>query len=51
MNYKGIYHDKVEEKYTCPETGAHFKFRQMCALLDRIRVERGDPACLQLPPE
>jgi hypothetical protein len=34
-NYKGIYHgDKNNEKYTCPETGAHFKHSDICMRLD-----------------
>lgn len=43
INYKGIYHGNVEEKYTCPKTGAHFKFNNMCQMLESIRRERGDP--------
>ena len=31
MNYKGIYfNDDPNSKFTCPETGAHFQFRDMC---------------------
>jgi len=42
-NYKGIYYDDDNEKYTCPETGAHFRFEEMHRILDKIRVARGDP--------
>ena len=28
-NYKGIYFDDNNQKYTCPKTGAHFKFEEM----------------------
>jgi hypothetical protein len=42
-NYKGIYFDDDNEKYTCPVTGAHFRFEEMCRLLDKVRVARGDP--------
>jgi hypothetical protein len=42
-NYKGIYYDDDNEKYTCPETGAHFRFEEMYRILDKIRVARGDP--------
>jgi hypothetical protein len=31
INYKGIYfNDDAGQKYTDPETGAHFEFRDMC---------------------
>ena len=32
LNYKGIYADNNEDeaKYTCPVTGAHFEFNDMC---------------------
>lgn len=31
MNYKGIYfNDDPNSKFTDPETGAHFQFRDMC---------------------
>ena len=34
MNYKGIYfNDDPNSKFTCPETGAHFQFRDMCQRL------------------
>ena len=37
MNYKGIYfNDDPNNKYTCPKTGAHFKFEHMCQLLDQV---------------
>ena len=42
-NYKGIYFDDDNEKYTCPVTGAHFRFEEMCRLLEPIRISRGDP--------
>lgn len=42
-NYKGIYFDDDNEKYQCPETGAHFKFEDLCARMERIRIKRGDP--------
>ena len=42
-NYKGIYFDDDNEKYSCPITGAHFKFDDICRRLERIRVKRGDP--------
>ena len=42
-NYKGIYFDDENEKYQCPETGAHFKFDDLYARLERIRIKRGDP--------
>ena len=42
-NYKGIYFDDDNEKYTCPVTGAHFRFEEMCKLLEKVRLNRGDP--------
>ena len=34
MNYKGIYfNDDPNSKFTDPETGAHFQFRDMCQRL------------------
>ena len=42
-NYKGIYFDDENEKYQCPETGAHFKFEDLYARMERIRIKRGDP--------
>jgi hypothetical protein len=32
LNYKGIYaeNNEDEQKYTCPITGAHFEFNEMC---------------------
>ena len=37
MNYKGIYfNDDPNNKYTCPITGAHFEFNDMCDRLNLI---------------
>lgn len=34
LNYKGIYFgDDPNTKYTDPETGAHFEFKDMCKRL------------------
>jgi hypothetical protein len=44
-NFKGIYYGDDSEKYSCPKTGAHFKFRSLCDILEKIRVQRGDPKC------
>ena len=32
LNYKGIYAENNEDeaKYTCPVTGAHFEYNDMC---------------------
>ena len=41
INYKGIYYnDDAGQKYTDPETGAHFEFRDMCKRLSRILQKR-----------
>jgi hypothetical protein len=42
LNYKGQYYDEngkeiEEEKYTCPLTGAHFRFNDLCQKLTKIR--------------
>jgi hypothetical protein len=36
LNYKGIYEEEelAENKYTCPKTGAHFNFADMCRRLN-----------------
>ena len=37
MNYKGIYfNDDPNSKYTCPVTGAHFEFKDMCNRLKKV---------------
>ena len=37
MNYKGIYfNDDPNSKFTCPDTGAHFQFRDMCQRLQQV---------------
>ena len=36
MNYKGIYFGDDNQKYTDPETGAHFDFGDMCRRLNRV---------------
>lgn len=40
FNFKGIYYDNETQKYTCPLTGAHFSFADLCGRLEAIRVER-----------
>ena len=46
MNYKGIYfNDDPNTKYTCPKTGAHFEFNDMCERLQMIlKVRRAHEA-------
>lgn len=37
MNYKGIYfNDDPNSKYTCPITGAHFEFKDMCQRMKKV---------------
>lgn len=37
INYKGIYfEDDTGQKYTCPETGAHFEYLDMYRRLKKI---------------
>ena len=41
INYKGIYYnDDAGQKYTDPETGAHFEYKDMCKRLQRIQQKR-----------
>lgn len=39
-NYKGIYFGADNEKYTCPVTGAHFRFTDLCNRLEPVRLLR-----------
>ena len=40
-NYKGIYaNDEAGQKYQCPETGAHFEFKDVCRRLNRVLEKR-----------
>lgn len=40
-NYKGIYaEDDTDQKYTCPETGAHFEFNDICRRLQKVMQYR-----------
>ena len=37
QNYKGIYaQEDNNQKYQCPETGAHFEFNNLCQRLSRV---------------
>lgn len=37
LNYKGIYaDDDPNNKYTCPKTGAHFEFTDVCSRLGKV---------------
>lgn len=41
INYKGIYfEDDSGQKYTCPETGAHFEYLDMYRRLKKISAVR-----------
>lgn len=47
-NYKGIYaDDEGGEKYTCPETGAHFEPKDLCKRIYKI-IEKRKPFELEL---
>ena len=40
-NYKGIYaEEQSDTKYTCPVTGAHFEFNDVCKRLAKIQAGR-----------
>jgi hypothetical protein len=47
-NYKGIYFERALEKYTCPKTGAHFRFEDLWRIMDHIRKKRGKTNCNEL---
>lgn len=41
INYKGIYFDENDGVgYTCPKTGAHFEFNDMCRRVKSIQARR-----------
>ena len=47
-NYKGIYaDDEGGEKYTCPETGAHFEPKDLCKRIYKI-IEKRKPFEMEL---
>ena len=40
-NYKGIYaEEESDQKYTCPTTGAHFEFKDVCRRLGKVQLGR-----------
>lgn len=54
-NYKGIYAeegDGTDQKFTCPVTGAHFEFNDVCRRLVKV-IEKRKPHEMELygPPE
>lgn len=43
INYKGIYfNDDPGQKYTDPESGAHFEYKDMCRRINRVMQKRGE---------
>ena len=47
-NYKGIYaDDDAGQKYTCPDTGAHFEPKDLCKRIYRV-IEKRKPHEFQL---
>lgn len=41
INYKGIYfNDDAGQKYTDPQNGAHFEFKDMCMRLTKMMIRR-----------
>lgn len=47
-NYKGIYGDEdAQQKYQCPETGAHFEPRDLCKRLYKV-VDKRKPFEMEL---
>jgi hypothetical protein len=40
-NYKGIYaNEENNQKYQCPQTGAHFEFNDICRRLNKVMERR-----------
>ena len=39
-SYKGIYHGNTVTKYFDPDTGAHFRYEDMCKLLEQLKSAR-----------
>ena len=41
-NYKGIYaaDNDCDVKYTCPVTGAHFEFKDLCRRINKVYEKR-----------
>lgn len=40
VNYKGIYYGDINEKYTDPETGAHFRFKDLSVRIGMLSKNR-----------
>ena len=41
LNYKGIYfNDDVGQKYSDPDNGAHFEYKDMCKRLQKVMQKR-----------
>ena len=40
LNFKGIFFENEHQKYTCPETGAHFEPNDLCRRLLVIKAKR-----------
>ena len=50
-NYKGIYFEEEAEKYFCPKTGAHFRYDEICKLLERVRLARAEVELASTQPK
>lgn len=40
LNFKGMFFENEHQKYTCPNTGAHFEPKDLCRRLNLIKTER-----------
>lgn len=40
LNFKGMFFEQEHQKYTCPNTGAHFEPKDLCRRLNLIKNER-----------
>jgi len=38
-NFKGLLFDKPDEKYTDPETGAHFEYHDLCERISQVQLQ------------
>ncbi len=40
LNFKGMFFEQEHQKYTCPNTGAHFEPKDLCRRLNLVKNER-----------
>ncbi len=40
LNFKGMFFEQEHQKYTCPNTGAHFEPKDLCRRLNLVKNDR-----------